>query len=95
MSNEKLVPDPEKKAQLLARLNRVNGQIFAVKNMIEANGDCFKIAQQLSAARAALDKVYFEMMSCAIEQSVKIGIERGGRWDKDLAKLTETLVKYA
>lgn len=85
----------EKKARLAHRLNRVVGQIQAVKTMIDQDRACLDIAQQLSAARSALDKAYFEMMSCAIEQSVKDGVDRGEGWQRELEELTQTLAKYA
>ena len=36
--------------------------------MIDEDADCELVAQQLSAARKALDKSFFAMVSCIIEQ---------------------------
>jgi DNA-binding FrmR family transcriptional regulator len=52
---------------LVLRLKRVEGQLRAVQRMIEEGNDCEPIAQQLTAARKALDKAFFELMACAIE----------------------------
>ena len=52
---------------LVLRLKRVEGQLRGVQAMIEDSADCEEIAQQLSAARKALDKAFYELMSCAIE----------------------------
>lgn len=52
---------------LVLRLKRVEGQLRGVQGMIEASADCEAIAQQLSAARKALDKAFYELMACAIE----------------------------
>jgi DNA-binding FrmR family transcriptional regulator len=60
--------DPVKKKVLLARLARVEGQLRGVQRLIEAESDCEKVAQQLSAARKALDKSFFTMVGCMIEQ---------------------------
>lgn len=60
--------DPEKKKAMCARLARVEGQLRGVQRLIEEEQDCEKIAQQLSAARKALDKSFFTMVGCMIEQ---------------------------
>jgi CsoR family transcriptional regulator, copper-sensing transcriptional repressor len=60
--------NPEKKKALSDRLARVEGQVRGVQKLIESEADCEKIAQQLSAARKALDKSFFAMVACMIEQ---------------------------
>jgi CsoR family transcriptional regulator, copper-sensing transcriptional repressor len=50
------------------RLARVEGQLRGLQRQIEEEEDCQKIAQQLSAARKALDKAFFTMVACVIEQ---------------------------
>ena len=60
--------DPDKKKALCARLARAEGQLRGIQRLIEADADCEKIAGQLAAARKALDKSFFTMMGCMIEQ---------------------------
>lgn len=60
--------DPDKKKALCARLARAEGQLRGVQRLIEADAECEKIAGQLAAARKALDKSFFTMMGCMIEQ---------------------------
>ena len=45
------------KAELLARLGRIEGQIRGVEAMVQEDRYCIDILTQISAARAALDKV--------------------------------------
>jgi CsoR family transcriptional regulator, copper-sensing transcriptional repressor len=45
------------KDQLLARLQRVEGQVGGLIRMVEADRYCIDILTQISAVRAALDKV--------------------------------------
>ncbi len=59
---------PEKKKAIRSRLARVEGQLRGVQKLIDGDADCEKIAQQLSAARKALDKSFFAMVACMIEQ---------------------------
>lgn len=58
--------DPEAKKAMDARLARIEGQVRAVRRMIEEDRSCESIAQQLSAARRALDRAFYEMVSCMI-----------------------------
>jgi CsoR family transcriptional regulator, copper-sensing transcriptional repressor len=60
--------DPEKKKTVRARLARVEGQLRGVQRLIDEDADCETVAQQLSAARKALDKSFFAMVACVIEQ---------------------------
>ena len=45
------------KAQLLARLRRIEGQIRGIEGMVSDDRYCIDILTQISAAQAALDKV--------------------------------------
>jgi CsoR family transcriptional regulator, copper-sensing transcriptional repressor len=60
--------DTAKKKAICMRLARVEGQLRGLQRQIEEEEDCQKIAQQLSAARKALDKAFFTMVACVIEQ---------------------------
>jgi CsoR family transcriptional regulator, copper-sensing transcriptional repressor len=60
--------DSAKKKAICMRLARVEGQLRGLQRQIEDEEDCQKIAQQLSAARKALDKAFFTMVACVIEQ---------------------------
>ncbi len=59
------------KAQLLARLRRIEGQIRGIEGMVEDDRYCIDILTQISAAQAALDKVALGLLdghahSCVI-----------------------------
>lgn len=76
--------DPDKKRQMLQRLARVEGQLRGVQKLIHDEQDCEKIAQQLRAARKALDQSFFQMVACMLEQ--------GNLPSEDIAHL---LAKYS
>ena len=63
--------DPDEKQAMLARLARVEGQVRAVQRMIEEGTGCDEVAHQLSAARKALDKAFFEMLACMVRASAE------------------------
>lgn len=48
------------------RLRRIEGQIRGLQRMIEEGSECRDIVTQLSAARAALDRVGFKLMASAL-----------------------------
>ena len=56
------------KKALCTRLARVEGQLRGIQRLIDGDADCEKIAQQLAAARKALDKSFFTMVGCMMEQ---------------------------
>lgn len=66
--NMSRLADPAKRKALCARLARVEGQLRGIQRLIDSDADCEKIAQQLAAARKALDKSFFTMVGCMIEQ---------------------------
>ncbi len=63
-------PNPEQKADMLKRLARIEGQVRGIQKLIDADEDCEKVLQQMTAARSALDRAFFEMMACIIEAGV-------------------------
>ena len=50
------------KPALLKRLNRIEGQVRGVSKMVETDKYCIDILTQVSAAKAALDKVALELL---------------------------------
>lgn len=58
---------PEQAQALIARLRRAEGQVRAVARLIEEGHGCDTVAQQLTAARKALDKSFFALVGCAVE----------------------------
>ncbi len=58
--------DPEAKKAMDVRLARIEGQVRAVRRMIDEDVECEAIAQQLAAARKALDRAFYEMVACMI-----------------------------
>lgn len=70
MAEKRPVHRDEHKRALGARLARIEGQVRGVRRMMEEDAPCEDVAQQLAAARKALNRCFYEMMACAIEQEV-------------------------
>lgn len=52
----------DNKVALLKRLNRAEGQVRGVSKMVHEDKYCIDILTQVSAAKAALDKVALELL---------------------------------
>jgi len=78
------IVDAAKKKALCARLARIEGQVRGLQKLIDSDADCEKIAQQMAAARKALDKSFFSMVGCMIEQG-----------DQSPEHVSEMLTKFA
>lgn len=52
----------DNKPQIIKRLNRAEGQIRGITKMVDQDTYCIDILTQISAARAALDKVALELL---------------------------------
>lgn len=78
--------------QLLARLRRVEGQVRAVARMIEQRRDCHIIAQQMGAAKAALERATIQLMAASMTQCLRPS--KGTEIDQaELDRLTDTFMK--
>jgi DNA-binding FrmR family transcriptional regulator len=83
--------DTELKSAMDARLARIEGQVRAVRRMIGEDQPCESIAQQLAAARKALDRAFYEMVSCMIRQEPPSGPQ--GR-DERAGRVAELLARF-
>lgn len=78
---------------MVTRLRRIEGQIRGVQAMIEADQSCEAVAQQLAAARKALDRAFYEMLACSMEMEMEsAGSARGMK--AAAARVTRILAKY-
>ena len=55
---------------MVNRLRRIEGQVRGLVDMIESGRSCEDIATQMSAARKAMDKAFFRMMTCSLIEAV-------------------------
>ncbi len=60
----------EARHEVVKRLRRVEGQLRGVIRMIEEGENCLAVAQQMTAARKALDSVFAKMIVCYLEQEL-------------------------
>lgn len=65
------------KDNLIARLNRIEGQIRGIKNMIEDEKYCVDILIQIAAAKSALNSVGVMLLETHIQDCVKEAVDNG------------------
>jgi DNA-binding FrmR family transcriptional regulator len=72
-ASAKLSQDTEKlhRQRIGARLARIEGQIHGIQSMVSNNSDCEAVVQQITAARRALDRVFYEMLACSLMSQVE------------------------
>ena len=91
-----VIRDERHKKDLVVRLRRVEGQLRGIQAMVEQGADCERVTQQLSAARRALDKAFFQVLACALQsEPAAAGGARGkAATEERLAQAAELLAKF-
>ena len=85
--------DEEKKA-LINRLNRIEGQIRGIRNMVENDAYCADVLVQASAVSAALGSFNKELLASHIRTCVADDIKNGdGEKTDELIELLGKLLK--
>jgi DNA-binding FrmR family transcriptional regulator len=78
----------DKKAKLLNRLHRIEGQVRGVTRMVEDDRYCIDVLTQLQAIRAALSRVETEMLKNHLDHCIEDAII-GGDTAEQRKKATE------
>ena len=90
-----VIKDERHKKDLVVRLRRVEGQLRGIQAMVEQGADCERVTQQLSAARHALDKAFFQVLACALQAAPVVAGARGkANPDERLAQAAALLAKF-
>ena len=87
-----MLTDDEKK-KLAHRLSRINGQVEAVRRMIEQDEYCVDILMQLSAATGALHRVGEIILDQHLRRCVQDAMRNGDDAERD-AKLEEIMAIF-
>lgn len=86
--------DQEVRDNLLKRLARVEGQVRAVRSMIEEGRECRDVITQVSAASTALDQVGFRLLSAGLQQCMN-DPKQAKRDGFDLEEVEKLFLKLA
>ncbi len=91
MSEKHTERTAEAKKAMIHRLNRIEGQVRGVKNMLESDAYCIDIINQTAAIRSALNSFASLLMERHIQNCVSRGIGEGDQ--EVLDELTDTIKK--
>lgn len=83
-----------KRDNMIARLRRVEGQLRGIQRMIIEEEPCEDIARQMTAARRALDRAFYEMIACSMERELVRSGETTDVRHEAVAVVTRILSKY-
>ncbi len=59
----------ETSEEVIKRLRRLEGQIRGLQRMVDEGSECKDIVTQLSAAKGALDRIGFRLMTAALRNA--------------------------
>ena len=82
--------EQDKKA-LILRLKRIEGQMRGLQRLIGEDASCEAVAQQLAAARRALDKAFHSLIGCLIDS--RLGAT--GRAPAQIKQALDILSRYS
>jgi len=83
------------KDKLLLRIKKIKGQLTSVEKALEDEKDCFKILQQISASRGAIQSLMSEVLDGHIKGHLgnHISEEQREKEIQNLALLLKTYLK--
>jgi len=84
----------EHQRDVVNRLKRIEGQVRGLIDMVEAGRPCEDVAQQMSAARKAMDKAFYRMMACSVMEAVATSTSEVDTF-REVERSTRILEKYA
>ena len=84
----------ERKREILNRLKKVEGQIKGIQKMVEEEKYCGEIMVQISAVRAAINKIGGLMLDGYIKECIPETLKKDFESERRINELIETIVKY-
>jgi DNA-binding FrmR family transcriptional regulator len=84
----------EHQRDVVNRLKRIEGQVRGLIEMVDSGRPCEDVAQQMSAARKAMDKAFYRMMACSVMEAVAES-DSEDQTLREVERSTRILEKYA
>ncbi len=85
---------PDHQREVINRLKRIEGQVRGLIEMVDTSRPCEDVAQQMSAARKAMDKAFYRMMACTVMEAVSVSASEVDTF-REVERSTRILEKYA
>jgi DNA-binding FrmR family transcriptional regulator len=83
------------KEKLLLRVKKIKGQLSGIEKALEDEKDCFKILQQISATRGAIQSLMSEVLDGHIKEHLGNHVSEAQREEEihNLASLLKTYLR--
>ncbi|MBE0496129.1 MAG: metal/formaldehyde-sensitive transcriptional repressor [Campylobacterales bacterium] len=82
------------KEKLLVRVRKIKGQLSAIEKALEGEKECFKVLQQISASRGAMNALMNQVIEGHIKEHLGNHVSPAQR-DEEITKLITLLRTYA
>jgi DNA-binding FrmR family transcriptional regulator len=80
---------------LVARLRRVEGQVRGIQRLLEEGAPCEAVAQQLAAAKSALEKVGTRLLAANMRSCLARELAGDPKARRALDRITEVFTRFA
>lgn len=80
----------QERRKLLARINRIEGQVKSIRTAVEEERDCAGVLQQIAACRGAINSLLVEIIDGEIRYHV---LSKTAKVDSREARAAEGLVE--
>ncbi len=81
------------KEKLILRIKKIKGQLSSIEKALEEEKDCFKILQQISASRGAIQSLMGEVLDGHIKEHLGNHVSEEQR-EQEIANLASLLKSY-
>jgi DNA-binding FrmR family transcriptional regulator len=80
----------EERRRLLARVNRIEGQVKSIRSALEDNSECATVLQQIAACRGAINSLLVQIIDGEIRFHV---LSKNAKVDSREARAAQDLVE--
>ena len=81
-------------AKLIARINRIEGQVRGLKKMVEADRDCLQVLKQIAAAHGALRSLAGVILEDHLKGCVATAIQNQDHETEMIAEVVDIFNKF-
>ncbi|ABO51471.1 protein of unknown function DUF156 [Desulforamulus reducens MI-1] len=85
----------ELQQELMTRLKKIEGQVRGIHKMIADNRSCSDLVTQLSAVKAAVNRVAFSVLACHLAHSIQENMEQGKEINDSLEDFMKVFKKFS
>lgn len=81
--------------KLIARINRIEGQVRGLKKMVEENRDCLHVLKQIAAASGALRSLGAVILEDHLKGCVATAIQTQGNESELISEVVQIFNKFS